>query len=430
MAKREERTIISILGRTNAGKSSLLNLLSGQKDFAIVDATPGTTADTVIATMEIHDMGPFKIFDTAGIDEESELGRKKRQKSFEALEESDLCLLKIDLLKAVKTEDFSLELALLEHADRWGKQILAIYNIIDTNANISDAEVQAYKRTLDERLGCPSIAIRANDSAYQAPLIDFLKNNFSQENRHIDLLPSVGEKGFVLLVIPMDEETPTQRLLRPQDMALERLLRQFAIPVMFRLDLGKARSEDPALRAEEERRYHDLLDLLQNSSEGLQLVVTDSQAFDIVAHWTDEAIPLTSFSVMMANYMSYGNLPGLLAGARMLDSLKAGDKVLIVEACNHNRKCDDIGTVQLPRIIKDKADPEIEVEFCFGRTFPEDVSEYSLVVHCGACMIDRQKYHRRLRLCERAGVPFTNYGFLLSYAQNEAVMQRVVQPFL
>ncbi len=430
MAKREERTIISILGRTNAGKSSLLNLLSGQKDFAIVDAAPGTTADTVIATMEIHNLGPFKILDTAGIDEESELGYKKRQKSFEALEESDLCLLKIDLLKAIKTGDVALELALLEHADQWEKQILAVYNIIENDQRVTDAEIQQYKQQLDERLGCPSIAIRSNDSAYQAPLIEFIKTYFSMESRTIDLLPSVTDQGFVLLVIPMDEETPTQRLLRPQDMALERLLRQFAIPVMFRLDLGKARSDDLALRSQEQQRYHNLLTLLQNSPEGLQLVLTDSQAFDIVARWTDAAIPLTSFSVMMANYMSYGNLQNLLEGARALDALTAGDKVLIVEACNHNRKCDDIGTVQLPRIIKDKADPAIKVEFCFGRTFPEDVSEYRLVIHCGACMIDRQKYHRRLKLCERAGVPFTNYGFLLSYAQNEAVMQRVAQPFL
>jgi len=426
MSKRVERTIISIIGRTNAGKSSLLNLLSGQQDYAIVDETPGTTADTVTALMEIHSMGPFKIFDTAGIDEYSLLGEKKRKKALEALEESDLCLLKIDLLKALATDDLSVELSVIDHAGKWEKQVLAVYNIIDRDEKLTDAEIATKKLELDAKLGHPSIAIRSNDMTHQEALITFIKTNFQHQDRNIDLLPGIHDKGFVVLVIPMDEETPTLRLLRPQDMAVERLLRNFVIPVLFRLDLAKARSADNSLKNAERPRYTSLLQTLAASAEGLQLVITDSQA---LTHWTDESIPLTSFSVMMANYMSYGNLHLLAAGARAFADLAGDDKVLIVEACNHNRKCDDIGTVQLPKIIKKHAGEGIRIEFCFGRTFPEDISEYSLIVHCGACMIDRQKFLRRIVLANRAGVPFTNYGFLLSYVQNASVLDRVLKPF-
>ncbi len=431
MAKREERSIICFVGRTNAGKSSLLNVLSGQRDFAIVDPAPGTTADTVVTHMEIHGIGPCKVMDTAGVDEDSALGTKKRRKTLEAMEEADLIVVVADLARAGETGDVALERELITKVARDGKQALLVYNVF--RGRLPDEEAaERCRRRAERALGTavPSLLMEASDPREQGALAAFLKTFFRRESREIDLLPGLRAAGFVLLITPMDEETPVLRLLRPQDMAVERILRRFAIPVMFRLDLGKARSVNPREVKEERKRYEDLLRVLRESPEGLQLVITDSQAFDIVPHWTPPEHSLTSFSIMMTNYMSFGNLGIFLEGARAVDALRPGDGVLIVEACNHDRQCDDLGTVQIPRLIRKRAGCEPDIRFCFGRTYPEDLSGIKLVVHCGACMIDRQKYLRRILKAREAGVAFTNYGILLSYLQGENVLERTVRPFL
>ncbi|MFH1744697.1 MAG: [FeFe] hydrogenase H-cluster maturation GTPase HydF [bacterium] len=420
MSKQKERNIIAIIGRTNAGKSSLLNLLSGQKDYAIVDKIPGTTTDTVVALMEIHGLGPCKVLDTAGVDEHSELGEKKRKKTFEAIEEADLNLVVVD----IDNSELDIEAELIERAQKYQKQVFIIINIFD-NQKVTERQIEKIKQKLNQ----PVLAIDVNNKKYHRELVDFIKNNYKKENQEQDLLPGVNKKGFVLLIIPMDEETPAQRLLRPQDMAVERILRKFATPVLFRLDLNKARNSNQNLVQEEFKKYQNLLNLLKNSSEGLQLVITDSQAFDIVPKWTPENIPLTSFSIMMVNYMSMGNLALMAEGARAIDNLKDGSKVLIVEACNHDRKCNDIGTVQIPKILEKKTGGKIDFEFNFGRTFTEDLKQYDLIVHCGPCMIDRQKFLRRLSKVQEAGVPITNYGILLAFTQNMEVLERAIKPF-
>lgn len=443
MAKRKEKSIISIIGRTNVGKSSLLNLLSGQKDYAIVDKTPGTTADTVTALMEIHDLGPFKILDTAGVDEFSALGAKKRRKTYKAIEEADLSLIIIDLLQAIKSNNLEPERKLIDRIRRHRKQGLILYNLFE-DEKIPPQTLKKFRRQIDQKLGAhlPSLTLKTNHQRHQRRLVDFIKTNFQKESRHIDLLPNIKNQGYVLLIIPMDEETPTLRLLRPQDMAVERLLRNFAIPVLYRLDLKKARSQEsvairkksthhqnPRKIATEKQRYLDLLQHLSTSKEGLQLVITDSQAFDIVSQWTPEKFPLTSFSVMMSNYMSFGNLQYLVDSAKTVDHLKPQDRILIAEACNHDRKCNDIATVQIPRLLQEKIGAKLNFDFNFGRPFPENLKSYRLIIHCGACMIDRQKYSNRLLKSQAAKVPFTNYGLLLSYLQGKNTLKRVVKPF-
>ncbi len=431
MAKRKERTIVSLIGRTNVGKSSILNLLSGQKDYAIVDEAPGTTADTVTALMEIHDMGPFKILDTAGVDEFSRLGNKKRKKTYEAIEEADLSLLIIDLIQTARKKDISLELKLIDRIRKHKKQGLILYNIFEDN-KIPPKTIEKYKQSIDKKLSfrLPSLMLSATNQKYQHKLVSFIKKYYKREHRNIDLLPSVKNKGYVLLIIPMDEETPTLRLLRPQDMAVERLLRNFVIPVLYRMDLKKARSKDKSIVAQEKKRFMDILQHLSSSKENLQLVITDSQAFDIVSNWTPKKFPLTSFSIMMTNYMSFGNFEFLVESVKTADSLKKGDNILIAEACNHNRKCDDIGTVQLPRLLEEKVGGKLNFDFGFGRTFPNELQHYKIIIHCGGCMIDRQKYLRRVLKSKEAGVPFTNYGILLSYLQGKKVLERVIKPFL
>ncbi|MCF7831005.1 [FeFe] hydrogenase H-cluster maturation GTPase HydF [Candidatus Gracilibacteria bacterium] len=416
MAKRKERSIIAIIGRTNVGKSSLLNLLSGQKEYAITDPTPGTTADTVTCLMEIHDLGPFKILDTAGVDEFSKLGDKKRQKTYEAIEEADLSLLVLD----PQNTDFELELDLIKRIQKHKKQVLIILN------NFSVQKKESIEK-IKNKLGLPCLSLQANNKEDHQRLIDFIQTYFQRDSRDIDLIPSLKEKGFVLLVVPMDEETPTHRLLRPQDMATERLLRNFITPVLFRPNLQEARGKNPEF---EKKRFLDLVKHLSQTPEGLQLIITDSQAFDVITSWTPDNIPLTSFSVMMAHYMTFGNLDVLLEGVKQIDKLKSGDNVLIMEACNHNRKCDDIGTVQIPHLLEKKVGGKLNFSFNFGHPFPEDLGEFKLIIHCGGCMIDRQKFASRIIKAQEAEIPFTNYGFVLAYLQNKKVLERVIKPFI
>ena len=191
------------------------------------------------------------------------------------------------------------------------------------------------------------------------------------------------------------------------------------------MNLKKARAGSIA----EKERFLDVLKNLGNSPEGLRLVITDSQAMDILDQWTPQTMPLTTFSVMMANYMSYGNLDLLVKGLETFSFLKNGDKILIIESCNHNRKCDDIGTQQIPRLIKEKLELELEIDFSFGRIMPNDLSRYKLAIHCGGCMAERKKYNQRIVKLKEAGVPVTNYGLFLSWVHNPASARRVMKIF-
>lgn len=427
MAKFKERINICIVGKTNAGKSSLLNLLSGQKDFAIVDAKPGTTADTVITLMEIHDIGPVKLFDTAGIDEGGELGEKKRRKTFQAIDESDLCILTIDSRRLLNSKDTFLEEKQIDiYTSNKNKQTLLVFNLFD---NQSEQDFEHLAKQIAQDLELPFLLIDISNFNNQPILIDFILKNFRYDKKDIDLFPKLQEKGFVLLNIPMDEETPELRLLRPQDMVVERLLRSYVTPVLFRMNLKKARSANQIEVEEEHQRFVDLINTLKYSPEGLQLIVTDSQAFDIIGKWVPNDIPTTSFSITMTHFMTYGNLDYLVKSTHQLDELKDNDLVLIAESCNHNRKCDDIGTQQLPRLLKSKIARNLQFEFAFGRTFPDDLDKYNIIIHCGSCMTDRQKYFSRIQKSIEKGIPFTNYGMTISYCLNKELFERVLEPF-
>ncbi len=425
MAKRKEYSIIAFTGRVNVGKSSLFNLLSGQEDFAIVDSHPGTTADTVTARMEIHELGPVKLLDTAGLDEYTGVGKKKRKKTYEAIEEADLVLVVIDLLKFAADDDFSAEKEIIKRTFKYGKQALIVYNIFQKN--FSEEEIKKIVRQVNQKIGgnLPEICLNALHREHQKKLINFITAFFKKESREIDLIPLTGDKGYVLLNIPMDEETPALRLLRPQDMALERLLRKHFIPVLYRVDLKKSRLNDE----DEKNKFLTTLKHLQQSPDGLKLVITDSQAIGILDGWVPPDIPLTTFSVMMANYMSNGNLELLVKGLDFFSLIKDGDKILIMEACNHNRICDDIGTQQIPRLLKEKSGLNLRIDFSFGSVLPEELSQYKLAIHCGGCMIDRQKFRRRLWKLKEANVPVTNYGLFFSWVNNPQTVKRVCRIF-
>ena len=408
-----ERDVIGIFGKMNSGKSSLMNLIT-QQETSIVDPSPGTTADTKITLMEIHGLGPVKLLDTAGFDEQDELGEKKRIKVLSALKESDLILLVIN----PATENFEQERVLINEARDQDKQLFIVYNLF----NDKDFDlVKVVEKELPELLYFPNIVLSVIDKSQRQSILNIILNKYISKNFAIELLPFVEQEEFYILNIPMDEETPPGRYLRPQAMAEEYITRKWAFPVSYRINLSKARAGDITERNRWDRFINSL-------TKRPKAIITDSQVMDIMKDWAPLDIPLTTFSIMMINYMSRGRLGVFVNGVKELNILRPGDKVLIAEACNHSRIREDIGTVQIPKLIQ-KHHPGVIVEYSFGREFAEkgNLKDYKLVIHCGGCMISAQKMAARLRDLEAYKVPITNYGVFLSYIQGEEALTRAVQ---
>jgi [FeFe] hydrogenase H-cluster maturation GTPase HydF len=414
-----ERDHVGIFGKMNSGKSSLMNLLT-QQETSLVDPTPGTTADTRTALMELHGLGPVKLFDTAGIDEAGALGHKKRRKAGADLKACDLVLLVVD----PATGDFAPERELVGRAREHGKQLLVLYNLFRPEDRERIAAVEEAIPDLRFHRGHSLVAVAAEE---RAGLIDFLLAHYDSPRVERELIPFCERDATFVLNIPMDVETPGQRLLRPQAMAVEYLLRNWARPVLHRMDLAAGRAADPAVREAERRRWQDLLD---GPGRPPRCVITDSQAIDLVAPWTPAAIPVTTFSIVMIEYVSAGRLALFVEGIRALRDLGPGDRVLVVEACNHSRVGEDIGTVQIPRILAARF-PGVKVEHNFGREFldNEQLAEYRLIIHCGGCMISPQKLQARVRDLAGVGVPLTNYGVFLAWARGLETLRRVLVPW-
>jgi [FeFe] hydrogenase H-cluster maturation GTPase HydF len=410
-----ERDIIGIFGTMNAGKSSLMNLIT-QQESSIVDATPGTTADTRVTLMELHGIGPVKLMDTAGYDESEILGEKKRKKVSSALKECDLVLLVIDS----STPNLPTVKLLLEESLTEEKQILIIYNLF----NASDQnEVAGLEEELPMLKQFSKLSLSALQPEKRTALLEFILTYYIPKNNPTELLPFVQPDEFYILNIPMDEETPPGRYLRPQAMAEEYITRHWAYPVSFRMHLGKARNNDPS----ERDRWESFLGSLGRRPK---VIITDSQAMDIMKSWTPDDIGLTTFSIMMINYMSRGKLADFAQAVRIIDTMKPGETILIAEACNHSRIKEDIGTVQIPNLIK-KQFPGVQVKHVFGREWPEpeELENIKLVIHCGGCMITPQRMAARLRDLGKYGIPITNYGIFLSYVQGKQVLEQVLKPW-
>lgn len=410
-----ERDHIGIFGKMNAGKSSIMNLLT-QQTTSIVDPTPGTTADTKVALQEIHGLGPVKLFDTAGLDEETELGRKKRDKVLDDLKACDLVLLVID----PSTRTFAAEATILDRARELDKPLLVLYNLFSPDA--AD-EIGACETALPLLKFHRQYRLSAADPACRQPLLSFILAHYTPRRVQTELLPFAERDAFFVLNIPMDEQTPSGRLLRPQEMAHEYLVRHWAWPVSYRMDLARARGGDEG----ERRRFETFLAGLGRRPRA---IITDSQAMDLMHRWTPGDIPLTTFSIMMIHYASQGRLEAFVRGIGALDRLRDGDRILIAEACNHSRIAEDIGTVQIPALIRRRW-PGVVVEHNFGREFQENraLQAYRLVIHCGGCMITPQKLQARIRDLDTIGVPYTNYGLFLAYAQGREALRQVLRPW-
>ena len=377
-----ERLRISFFGKRNVGKSSLVNAITNQ-EISVVSDTLGTTTDPVNKAMELLPLGPVLITDTPGFDDSGELGELRVRRTKQILNKTDI---------AVLVTDSSRELDSLE------KELIDIftaknipYLIAKNKCDLISAEGE---QSDNEEKNTQTVFV----SATQKINIEKLKNTIgslipSNENE-IRLVGDIIEPGqTIVLVIPIDESAPKGRLILPQQQAIRDILESGAYSVST--------------------RETELKSLLEKMSPKPDLVITDSQAFELVNRDTPDDIKLTSFSILMARYKGF--LDTAVNGAKAIDSLKDGDKILISEGCTHHRQCGDIGTVKIPAFLKKKTGKNLEIVTSSGTEFPEDLSEFSLIIHCGGCMLTSREMIYRMKCAEDAGIPFTNYGVAIAY---------------
>ena len=379
-----ERIQIAILGRTNAGKSALINAMTGQS-LAIVSPVSGTTTDPVSKSMELLPLGPVTLIDTPGLDDASELGAMRIEKTRQVLTKCDIAIVVADAASGLTETENSLI------AELRAKNLphLVVFNKCDL----------AKPAPVDGAL-CVS--------ALTGEGIEELKNRLAAfapkgpEQRLVGDLVNPGD--VVLLVTPIDASAPKGRLILPQQQTIRDLLESGAMPLVCR---------ETELRAALEKITP-------------ALVITDSQVFGMVSKIVPESIPLTSFSMLMARYK--GNFADAVRGAAALDEIQDGDKILISEGCTHHRQCEDIGTVKLPGWIRKHTGAEPEFEFTSGTQFPDDLKKYKLVIHCGGCTLNPRALRHRFGLAKEAGVPITNYG--VAIAHMHGILARAALPLM
>lgn len=390
-----ERVHISIFGRRNSGKSSLINALTNQR-LAIVSDVPGTTTDPVSKAMEILPIGPVVVTDTAGIDDVGDLGKLRVEKTLRVLEKTDVAVLIVE--SGVEPGDWEEDLA----GRIKEREIPLIVCATKTDLNPDSAAVRKW--------AAEHSAVFVPVSASTGEGVEQLREALGQvspvsisEPTIIGDLITGGD--IVVLVVPIDKAAPKGRLILPQVMTIRDALDNDAIAVTVK-----------------ERELRACLDSLNRKPK---LVITDSQAFLKVHADTPRDVWMTSFSILMARYK--GDLAALVAGAKAIDSLQPGDRVLISEGCTHHQQADDIGRVQIPRWLRQMVGGDLEFGFSSGRDFPADVASYKLIVHCGGCMLNPREMRYRQRVAASAGVPMTNYGVLL--AKVHGILERALEPF-
>lgn len=389
------RVHIGIFGRRNAGKSSIINAITGQ-DVAIVSDVKGTTTDPVAKAMELLPLGPVKIFDTPGLDDEGELGMERMKRSIQVLNKSDIAMLIIDGTAGMG----DLELELIEKFKEKNTPYLVVYNKIDLLSAEALKEVQLKPKAPTD------IYVSAVTGENILELKELIAKMAPNDEAKFQLVGDlISPSDLVVLVIPIDKAAPKGRLILPQQQVIRDILESDAIAVMT--------------------KEYELRETLDSLGKKPKLVITDSQVFAKVSADTPRDILMTSFSILFARYK--GNLETLVKGVRAMETLEDGDTILISEGCSHHRQCDDIGTVKIPRWIRQNTGKMLEFEQSSGGTFPEDLSKYKLIVHCGGCTLNEREMKHRIRLAERQNVPITNYGILIAYMQG--ILKRSLEPF-
>jgi len=383
-----ERVHIGFFGLRNAGKSSLVNAVTGQK-LSLVSDVKGTTTDPVKKAMELLPLGPVVIIDTPGMDDEGELGEQRVLRAKQILQQTDVAVLVVDAVKGIS--DFDRELIGV-FEERKLPFIIAL-NKADLLENVPAENGNEIYVSAEKNY---------NINELKEKIAALVKNG---ENQKMLLGDIVAKNDVVVLVTPIDSAAPKGRLILPQQQTIRELL-----------DIGAT------VIVTKETELEASLSALKNAPK---LVITDSQAFGYVNKIVPKEVKLTSFSILFARYK--GDLATVVKGAKALDGIKDGDKILISEGCTHHRQCNDIGTVKLPGWIKEYTHKNVEFCFTSGGEFPENLNEYALVVHCGGCMLNEKEMKSRINRCTKAGIPITNYG--ISIARMNGILKRSVEPF-
>ena len=383
-----ERVHIAFFGRRNAGKSSLVNAFTGQ-DLAIVSDVKGTTTDPVSKAMELLPLGPVQIIDTPGLDDEGELGTLRVQRTKLVLRKTDLAILVADATAPLgETEQALLDLCRARNIP---------WILVRSKADLLEAIPEA---------GADTIYVSAKTGYHIHELKELAARlALGTENRRPLVSDLLQPGDTAVLVVPIDKAAPKGRLILPQQQVIRDALEAGAAALVC--------------------RETELAAALQGLNAPPKLVVTDSQVFGKVAQIVPESVPLTSFSILMARYK--GDLALTVAGAAAVRNLKDGDRVLIAEGCTHHRQCEDIGTVKIPRWLAESTGKTLQYDFCSGVEFPENLTPYALVVHCGGCTLNPKEMAARQRLAVDQAVPITNYGVLI--AAVHGILPRTLQPF-
>ncbi|KPU27202.1 ATP-binding protein [Caloranaerobacter sp. TR13] len=393
---RSNRVHIALFGKRNSGKSSIINAITNQ-EIAIVSDVKGTTTDPVYKSIEILPIGPCVIIDTAGLDDVGDLGELRIKKSMEVLNKTDVALFVIDTTVGITDEDRMI----INRIKEKKIPLIIVLNKADIS-EVSNEEIISLKKEFK----VPVLAI----SALKKQGINELKKKI------ISVLPEDEDKfkivgdlinpgDFVILVTPIDKAAPKGRLILPQQQTIRDILESDAIAIVT--------------------KEYELKETLENISKKPKLVITDSQAFLKVAADTPKDILMTSFSILFARFK--GDLVELVKGVKAIEKLKDGDKILVSEGCTHHRQADDIGRVKIPRWIRQITGKKLEFEFSSGNSFPDDIQKYSLIVHCGGCMLNRRGMLYRINNAKSLNIPIVNYGMLIAYVQG--ILDRALEPF-
>lgn len=384
---KSDRIHIGIFGKRNAGKSSIINAITSQ-NLAVVSKVKGTTTDPVQKAMELLPLGPVMIIDTPGIDDEGELGKMRVEKSYQVLNKTDIALLVVDGNIGLTQCDKDL----IEEIKKRKLPYLIILNKSDEVCNRYDIE--------------NSIWVSAETKENIWELKERISKLVPNENMTLKIIGDLLDpEDIVVLVVPIDSAAPKGRLILPQQQTIRDVLEAGAISVVT--------------------RDTELSQTLKALGKKPKIVVTDSQAFGKVKNDVPEDILLTSFSILFARYK--GDLSEQIKAVKAIDSLKDGDYVLISEGCSHHRQCDDIGTVKIPRWLKEHSGKKINYEFSSGTEFPRDLSKYKAVIHCGGCTLNEKEMKHRIAVAKEQNVPITNYGIFIAYTQG--ILKRSLQAF-
>ncbi len=396
-----ERIHIGIFGKRNAGKSSIINALTGQ-DLSIVSDIRGTTTDPVLKAMELLPLGAVVMIDTPGIDDEGELGALRVRKAHQMLNKTDIAVLVVDGTAGMTQEDDDI----LDTIQAKSIPCIVVLNKADL---IPDPELPAALAAIKQRLTKYALPVIQASAASRLNIQELKERIASLVPAEDTRLRIVGDllkpSDLAVLVVPIDKAAPKGRLILPQQQTIRDILEAGAVSVVTR---------DAELR-----------ETLASLGKRPALVITDSQAFEQVANIVPEDIPLTSFSILFARYK--GSLRSVVDGARTLDLLENGDTILISEGCTHHRQCEDIGTVKLPNWIRKHTGKELNFEFTSGTEFPLDLQKYRLIIHCGGCTLNEREMRYRQKCAEDAAVPMTNYGTAIAYMKG--ILERSIAVF-